>query len=138
MLLMPDEGVTLLLSKMLKDALATGEDYTLKLYQNNYTPVNSSTATSFTEATFGGYLPKTLVRATWQAPTIVSGIASSAYGSTPQTWTVTSAPQTIYGYYVLGATSGKVLWAERFSTSRALTVGDELDLTPVFTLTYAP
>lgn len=138
MLLIPDEGAVILLAKMLKDQLSTDESYTLKLYQNNYTPVVGSTASSFTEATFGGYSPKTLTRAAWQTPTIVGGVASSTYGSTPQTWTLSSSPQTIYGYYILGAVSLKVLWAERFAVSRALTLGDALDLTPVFTLTYQP
>lgn len=135
MLVIPDEGVTLLLGKMLKDALSSGEDYTLKLYQNDYTPVPSSTAASFTECTFGGYAAKPLTRAGWGTPSLVSGKASTTY-SVMQTWTLSGSPQTVYGYFVLGAITGKVLWAEKFAAARTLTAGDQLDLTPVFTLTY--
>lgn len=41
---------------------------------------------------------------------------------------------TIYGYWVQGATSNAVCWAEQFGTSRVLAQDDVLNLTPKFTL----
>jgi hypothetical protein len=119
---------------MLKDALSTNESYVLKLYKNNYTPDDSSAPGSFTEANFTNYLAKTLTRANWNAAVTVSGKAESSYGSGPLSWTCGATGNTVYGYYVIGATSGTVLWAELFATARVLADQDVLNLTPKFTL----
>lgn len=119
---------------MLKDALSTNEAYILKLYRNDYTPDDDSAPGSFTEANFTNYAAKTLTRALWNAAVTVSNKAESSYGSTPQSWTCGASGNTVYGYYVVGATSTIVLWAERFSTSRVLADQDVLNLTPKFTL----
>jgi hypothetical protein len=131
-LVIADVGELELLDKMLKDALSVDEDFTLKLYQNNYTPVNTSVAGDFTVATFTNYVDKTLTRAGWAAATTVSNKARSTYAQ--QSWTCGASGNTIYGYYVIGATSGTLLWAELFPTPRVLANTDILTLIPVFTL----
>jgi hypothetical protein len=123
-----------LLDKMLKDALSTNENYILRLYQNNYTPVDASAPGSFTEANFTSYAALTLTRALWNSAVVVSLKAETSYGSAPLSWTCGASGNTIYGYYVTGATSGVVLWAELFATSRILASADVLNLTPKFTL----
>lgn len=142
-LLIPNEGEV----QLLTDALAGGtlENWTLKLFKNDYTPVPGSTSASFTEADFTNYTSKTLTRSisgsTWQ--TVTSGaptsswnaqaaVAKSTYGSAAQSWTCGTTGNTVYGYYVVGATSGKVIFAERFATTRTLASGDVLNLTPAF------
>ena len=132
-LVTPNEGELELLDKMLKDALSVDEGYTLKLYKNDYTPDQSSTGSSFTEADFTSYAAKTLTRTGWGAATTISNKASATY-SAQQSWTCGTTGNTIYGYYIVAATSGKVLWAERFSSARTLANGDVLNLTPSITL----
>jgi len=131
-LIIPNEGELELLDKMLKVALAVDEDYVLKLYKNNYTPTATSTSSDFTEADFDGYSEKTLVRASWNASVTVSGKASTSYPQ--QTWTCGSVTNDIYGYFVMGADSGKVLWAERFANTKTLEENDVINLTLRFTL----
>lgn len=131
-LIIPNEGELELLDKMLKAALVTDEDYVLKLYKNNYTPSASTTEADFTEADFDGYSAKTLLRANWNSSTTVSGKASTTYPQ--QTWTCGVTTNDIYGYYVLGADSNKVLWAERFSNTKTLEENDVINLTLRFTL----
>ena len=131
----PLSGDCILLDKMLKKALSTDESYILKLYQNNYTPDDSAATGSFTEATFTSYAAITLTRAGWFASVIVSTHAETSYAT--QSWTCGASGNTIYGYYVTGATSGTVLWAELFATSRSLQSSDVLNLTPKFTLQHA-
>lgn len=131
-LIIPNEGELELLDKMLKVALLVDEDYLLKLYKNNYTPDANSTAANFTEADFSGYSAKTLVRASWNTSTTVSGKASTSYPQ--QTWTCGVTTNDIYGYYVLGADSGVVLWAERFANTKTLEENDVINLTLRFTL----
>ncbi len=133
-LVVPDQGELRLLDTMLKLALSTNENHILKLYQNNYTPVAASAPGSFTEATFTGYAARTLTRSTWNAAVTVSTKGETSYGTTPQSWTCGVTGNTIYGYWVEGSTSAKVLWAELFATSRVLATGDILNITPKFTL----
>jgi hypothetical protein len=130
-------GELQLLDKMLKKALSTDENYILKLYQNNYTPDGNAAPGSFTEANFTNYAAVTMTRALWNSSTIVSGVAQTSYGSAPLSWTCGASGNTIYGYYVVGATSAVVLWAELFATSRVLANQDVLNLTPQFTLTHS-
>lgn len=127
-LVVADVGEVELLDKMLKDALLVDEDYIIKLYQNNYTPANSSTSSSFTEANFTNYAAKTLTRANWSAASSVANQAQTSYSN--QTWTCGITGNIIYGYYVIGATSGVLYWAERFATTRILGDTDTLTVTP--------
>jgi len=133
-LVCPDQGELRLLDIMLKAALSANENYILKLYRNDYTPANTAAPGSFTEANFTGYAARTLTRSNWNAATTVSGKAESSYGSAPQSWTCGATGNTVYGYWVEGSTSAKVLWGERFATARTLASGDQLNLTPKFTL----
>lgn len=128
----PDEGETELMDKMLKKALTVNEDYLLDLYQNNYTPDQSSTAASFTVSTFGGYSQKILTRSGFNSAVLVGDVAKSQYG-TDQVWTCTSGSENAYGYYIRGATSGKVLWAQRFDAARAMSAGAVETLTVIIT-----
>ena len=131
-LVVPDEGEIELLRKMLID-LADTETYSLRLYKNNYLPSSTTTSTDFTEANFDGYAAITFNRTDWSTPTIdLYGEASCT--AAQKSWTCGSHGNTIFGYYVLGSTSGKVLWAEKFASSRILNNNDVLHVGPNFTL----
>lgn len=132
-LLCPDVGEVVLLTDLL-DGANTREAWTLKLYKTNVTPAETDTAASYTVADFTGYSNKTLTRTvtgtTWSTPATSSGTTSSTYNSgTPLSWSATSA-QTVYGYYVVGATSTTLIYAELFSSSISLVNPSTLQLTP--------
>lgn len=126
------------------DLLAGGslENWTEKLFQNNITPAETDTSATYTEATFTGYSALTLTRtisgSTWSTPASnavnpIGGEASDArslYGASANVWSSTSS-QTIYGYYRVGATSGKVVQAERFASPIALVNPSTLSYQPV-------
>jgi len=134
-LVVPNLGELELLDKMLKDALSVDEDYILKLFHTNVTPDENSAASSFVEATFTNYAAQTLTRTLWNtAVTNGSNKAESSYGSSALSWTCGATGDTIYGYWVIGATSSTCLWAEAFATARVLASSDVLNLTPKFTL----
>ncbi|WP_339684251.1 hypothetical protein [Gimesia maris] len=137
-LVTPNLGELELLDKMLKDALTTDEDYILKLFHTDVTPDQNSASSSFVEATFTNYAAVTLTRTNWNAAVVNgSNAAESSYGSSAQSWTCGATGDTVYGYWVEGATSGTCLWAEAFSTARTLTDSDVLNLTPKFSLQSA-
>lgn len=106
------------------------QDLKLKLFQNNWTPADGNTESAVTEATFTGYTEISLSGANWVctegAPSQLTYPEQSFASSSDQT------PQTIYGYYLVQATSGKLVCAWRFSDG-PYTVsknGDEIDITP--------
>jgi len=132
-LITPNSGELELLDKMIKDALDTDEDYTLKLFKSDTTPDKDTVSNDFTEADFTDYAAKTLTRANWGAASTVNDKAESTYGS-QQSWTCGASGNTVYGYWIEGATSGTCLWAERFATSRTLVENDQLNITPKITL----
>jgi len=133
-LVVPDLGEIELLTKLLINTADT-EDYILRLYKNNYTPIAATVIGSFTEADFTNYAEKTIARSDWATPSTVSNKAESSV--TTQSWTCGVTTNTIYGYYVVGATSGVCLWAEEFAAARVLADGDILNLTPKFNLSSA-
>ena len=61
-----------------------------------------------------------------------SQVGHSQYGSAAQSWTCGATGDTVYGYFVIGATSGKLIFAEAFSTPRTLAGGDTIQIQPVF------
>jgi hypothetical protein len=146
-LLVPHEGELQLLTDLFTGG--TLEDWQLGLFNANITPSESDTAATYTahEATFTNYFRKTLTRkigtSFWNTPIskVPSGsppwsgrtqVAHTQYGSADQSWTCGATGGTIYGYFILGATSGRLILAEAFSTPRTLGNGDTLSFTPVF------
>lgn len=109
------------------------ESLILKLFKNNYTPVETSVAGDFTEAAFTGYAAKNLNPATW----VVTEGAPSEAAYPVQTFT-SSAAQTaenVYGYYLVRATSGRIAHAERFTDGPypISNLNDEIKVTPKIT-----
>ena len=130
-----DQGKIQLLQKILKVALTANENYILKLFANDYTPDQSSAPGSFTEASFTNYAARTLTRTNWSAAVITEReTAESSYGIQPVAWTCGTTGNSLYGYWIEGATSGKVLWAERFVTCREFGETDVLRITPKLAL----
>ena len=108
-LLVPDVGEVLLLSYAL-DKVVPGNVF-LRLFTNNYTPVEGSVYADFTEATADGYAEIEIEGNDWTIATSV-GVTTAAFAQ--QTFTFTAA-STNYGYYVVNNAKNQVLWAERFS-----------------------
>ena len=109
-LLVPDVGEVLLLSYAL-NKIAPGDSVKLKLFKNDYTPVEGSVVASFTEADTAGYAAIDLPKAGWTVETAV-GVTTAAYAQ--QTFNLTGAGSH-YGYYVTDIAGTGLLWAERFS-----------------------
>jgi hypothetical protein len=132
-LVIPNVGEAAMQDNSLK--ATTPEALILKLYSNNYDAVNSSVAGSFTEVTGGGYASKTLTRAGWNAA-VPGSPTSSTYG-TAQVFSFTGTIAAVVGYFLVGATSGTLYWAERLyaGAGQAFGNGDSLTVTPK--ITYA-
>ena len=132
-LLVPNVGEGNILGRALGKE-AQEASLTLKLFKSNTTPAETDTAATYTEADFTGYAAATLSNAGW---TVTEGAPSDATHS-QQTFT-SSADQTsqdVYGYFVIGATSTEIYWAERFTDGPYAIAndGDNIKVTPVITL----
>lgn len=100
------------------------ETLKMKLYSNNYTPTTLSKLTDFTEVTGGGYAEKSLSASAWT-------VIGNAISTVPQLFTFTSNIGQVYGYYLIGATSGKLVASEKFSSGpfNIATNGDSITVT---------
>ena len=130
-LVMTKKGIEMLLDAWLNDNWpVNGKNLTMKLYTNNYTPVETSVPGSFTEASGGNYAAKTLANGSW---TIETGNTPRDAIYAQQTWTFSGALDggaTIYGYFIVDA-DGNLLWAELLgATMTPASSGDILQVTP--------
>lgn len=98
---------------MLKAALnhTAPQNLTLKLFSSNTTPAETDTELTYTEVSGGGYAAISLTATDW---TFTEGAPSEA-SHLQKTFSFTGSVGNVYGYYVVQATSGKLMWAERFT-----------------------
>lgn len=129
-LVVPEVGEVIALKAFL-NALA-GQDQTLKLFATNVTPSETDTAGTYTEAAGGGYASKSLTGTSWSFTAATPSFAQYAQQTYTFTGALTTNP-TIYGYYVVQATAGTLLWAEAFAAFTPANNGDQILLTPKIT-----
>jgi hypothetical protein len=99
------------------------ENFTVELYQNNYTPVDGSVTADFTAATFTGYSAVTITNGGFAAATIVSSEGNATYTPAPSFTCTGGSSQTVYGWFLRGATSGKTYFAQKFTAARVMVAG---------------
>lgn len=126
--MVPDCGERWFLDAALSDS--PPEAVKLKLYSNDYDCVEGSVAGDFTEVAAGaGYAAITLARATWNAASTATGTTSKTYADQTVTF---SGTRTVVGYFIVGAVSGTLIWAERLFPSPGVVFNspDELVVGP--------
>ena len=112
-------------------ALPAAGDLQLRLYCNNYTPLQTSVAGDFTQAAGGGYAAKTLSYGSFTV-TVANDPSDAVYAI--QTWTfsgVLTTNPTIYGYYIVDS-DGVLVCAELGPAAYTPTSSG----TDVLTITY--
>lgn len=125
-----NEGKALCLVWMLQSDGSDFQDLILRLYKNDYTPIDTSNEEDFTPATFTGSGGITIERADWDALSIVSNVAVLPLPTAPA-WTCTAGgPETVYGWYLVTADSNQSVFAQRFATPRVMDVGSVETLDP--------
>jgi hypothetical protein len=129
-LLVPNQGEQLILEAAV--GKVAGQNLVMRLFTNNYTPVEGSVESNFTEASGNGYGAITLTAASWS----FAGGDPSTLSYAEQTFSFTGALGNVYGYYFTQVTSGKLIWAERFSNGpyNIQNNGDAIKITPQITL----
>lgn len=130
-LLVPNVGEAIILNYLTnKDA---PEDLVMRLYTNNLTPAETDVVGDYTEVSGSGYAAKTPGSGDW---TVTPGAPSNA-ALAQQTFAFNAdLAEDVYGYYFVRATSGELVWSERFTDGPYAinNNGDEIRITPVMTL----
>ena len=125
-LLVPNVGEERCLRAILNHT--SPQDLILKLYVSNTTPAESDVAATYSEASGFGYVSKPVAGPSW---TVTPGDPTvGTYAQ--QSWTFTGALGSVYGYFFVQATSGILMWAERFTDGpyAISNNGDQILLTP--------
>lgn len=124
-LLLPNQGEGIALEALVNKTAP--QNLVLRLYKSNTTPGETDTEATYTEADFTGYSALTLTGGSW-----TTGTGTVSYAQQTFTSSAGSQNQNVYGYYLTQATSGKLVWAERFSDGpyNIVNNGDEIKVTP--------
>ncbi len=126
----PNEGKTYFLNNCVNANEFSSDDWHVRLFQNDYTPVEDSELADFDEADFTGYDQVSIAQGSWDAAVIVADVAEVEYGA-PPTYTCTGgAPQTVYGWYIVSDGANVVLLAQRFDDPREMVPGAVESLDP--------
>jgi hypothetical protein len=130
MLRVPVVGETRMLAAIVNQRRA--EDLECRLYANDHTPTVGDSLADYVEVTGGGYAPRALIGAEWLIEPGERSIATYP----EQTWTFETGVGLIYGYFVVQARSGILMWAERFPEGpyRIEHRGDALEVPPVLSI----
>jgi hypothetical protein len=130
-LVIPNQGEVIALEAMLNKTAP--ENLDLCLYKNDVTPGETDTEATYTEADFTGYATIQLTAANW---TVTPGNPTeAAYAQQTFTSSADQASQSVYGYFVKQRTSGKLVYAERFTNGPYAIAndGDAINVTPKIT-----
>jgi hypothetical protein len=129
----PDLGADQILKAYFNNSWPASKNLKLKLYSNNYTPVQGSALGNFTEVTGGGYAGISLTNGSWTI-TPANDPSDAVYAE--QTFTFTGAiggSGIVYGYYLEDndGSTGVVVFAELLGTPfTPAQNGDTLKITP--------
>jgi hypothetical protein len=130
-MVLPNEGLTFLLEYWIGKTANSFSDWLLGIYTNSgYTPSPSSVFADLTFASWSGYAPITLTKATWLSATIASNKAFSTWGSTPVTWTVGSSPPTVQGWAIYTPSASKLVALQQLVTPIVTATGGILSMLP--------
>lgn len=135
-LLVPNASEITMLKCILNHTAA--QDQTLKLYKSATTPAETDTAATYTVSDFSGYSDASITGTSWN---FTEGGGSPTYSYADyeqQTFTADAGSQNQdqYGYYVIQASSGLLLWAEEFTDGpyNVNNNGDNVKVTMTFWL----
>lgn len=110
--------------KYMVGAITSTEPLFLKLYANNVTPSALTELNDLVEVSGGSYSKKVLSPSDWD----VSGNVATC---TSQLFTFTAAVGNIYGYYLVGQTTGSLIAVEKFTSGpfNIVNSGDNITVT---------
>jgi hypothetical protein len=138
--IIPDSVLAARLLALLEVANPAATPWNLLLWTGSYVPVPGVVIGDLTEATFQGYVRRTMQRADWGTPVVAAGCAESEWGTEPLSWTSSGGPtEVIAGCAFVDAVTGALERVERFADGDQLEVapGSTYQIVPKYSLTSA-
>lgn len=115
------------------DTYFNSNNLTLKLFTNDYTPAEGSTASDFTEAAGGGYVSRQLAAGGWTAGLDPDGIATVIYDIQLFSFTgALTSNATIYGVYVVDSNDICIFYERGAATFTPVAEGEVYAVIPKF------
>lgn len=117
MLVRTNAGGILMLDSLFKTTGGWVQEWSLHLFQNDYSPNVNSVLGDFTEADYTGYAAVTFDTTDMQAAFVnTAGVPELDFPATVfRPGDPTATPNDIYGWYITETDNNTVLMAERFS-----------------------
>ena len=130
-IVVPDQGQLELASYCLCANPSPGFLYLVDLFQNQYTPDQSTTFANFTLCDFMGYAQVSFPRSKMVAPITIGHQAQVAYLANPVSWNNNGPQQAVWGFLVRSNVTGNVLWCQAYNSVQLVGLGKQLqfDLT---------
>jgi len=124
LMMIPNEGKLRWLDRAVQ--LGTTYDFfqfNVRLYKNDYTPVDASVVDSFDPADFTGAAVWNIYAGDWEPTNVVADVAVIVTTVAPHFACTGGVDQTVYGWYMTDADDNAVMAAQRFNTPRLMTPG---------------
>lgn len=128
-MVIPNEGKQLILEELFR-ASSSRESFVLDLFSSNTTVGDASTGADFTIATFTGYAQVAIARADFSAATVVSNVGQIDKSAAPSFTCSSGSAQTVYGWILRGASSGKIYAGQNFDVARSMAAGATESIDP--------
>lgn len=135
----PNEGKGDLLAYQLLPWGTEPNPWMLRLFKNDFVPLETSVLADFEQCDFFGYVPWTLFRGSWSVPALVGNVSVSQWGTSAVLFGGPTTPQTVHGAYYTDDDVGVVRFAFRFDTPFVIATATPLRFFPQFTYgTFIP
>lgn len=121
------ESLDLLWEMLFKLPVTGAGVWYLGLFQNNFEPSFATVWADIEECDFHGYSRVLIERHKWNLLALVANDAKGIYGTEPVYWTMTAGPpQTVYGFFILNASTGKLVVCQNTHVYSTLDVGAKI------------
>jgi hypothetical protein len=125
-IVVPNEGSLELANTLFSVSLPSTYRYLVDLFGNQYTPVQTSTASDFEIMDFPGYAQVQIARSQWTPAVLAGGQAFVSYASNPVAFNNNGVQAGAWGYLVRSSVSGSVLWCQAYDSVQLIGLGSTL------------
>jgi hypothetical protein len=131
---LPAEGVSDLLELLIGKTTWGGIPWYMILYSEPIDPTQATVWADVEECTFSGYSRRSVSVASWTAPTVSAGVATTTWHTIPQSFTNGGSQTTVAGYALIRAIAPVVYFIYEPTEVATLESGDVLQVLPRLTL----
>jgi hypothetical protein len=135
----PNEGLCDQLDYVLSAPISGVLSWLLMLWVNDDLVVTQQTVyADLIEATFMGYVRRTLDRSSWTAATLEGDYAVATWSTEPIVWINSGPPATVYGWAIITPLSPVIRYIQPLPAPVTVNSGDPIAVLPRVAMTTLP